>query len=735
LKSLIIFLIYLAIFINIINAQEHITIEGIVTGDNNKPLAYVNVYLAGTFDGTMTAEDGSFRFTTKKTGEADLVVSIVGYEQHTRTLNLEPRERYSFTIRLRSKAVETQTVVISASSFGSEEGKGLVVSPMDILMTPGGAADIFQTLKTLPGLTQVSESAELYVRGGNPTETITLLDGSSLYHPYTFESAYGGLFSNINTNIISGMYFSSGGFSVKYGNVLSGVLDMQTHNEPAHTAYNIGLNLAGGGVSAHVPVISTRLGIRVEARQSFTDPVMWLNGSQNEFTVMPRSRDIGALVSGRYSDTGRIKLYILAAQDKQGVNVRRAEYNGAFDGASNNYLINFHHTEAITSRLIAKTSLSAGRYTGSWKLGVLDLERIDDVYKFRTDAEYFYSSKWRLLFGTEIEHRTFSYLGRVPENEYNLRPDAPAAVIDVQYGGSRAGGYAELELPGLFGYPKLSAVAGLRFDYIDNLDLLWFDPRVTLGYAIGSNSTVRTSFGIFQQTPDPRLYDPALGNQDLKPMRAVHYIAAYDYAPSSNTNFRVELYHKEYDRLPLEHPELHYNNGGYGYARGVDVMAKGRPLPRLDGWISYGFVDTKRKWLDYEEYAPSSYDVTHNLTLIAMYRITDAFRTGVNFKYATGRPFTPVNGSVYREGYDVYEPVYGPRNSERYDNFRRLDLRFMYFRQLFGRYFTVFYFEAINVLDINNLFGYTHSRDYSKREEIQSYFGRRTVVFGVAVNL
>ncbi len=734
-KSLyIIVFVYAALVLNIYS-QTPAVIEGIVTGDNNEPLPYVNVYIAGTFDGSMTAEDGSFSFITKKTGEVELVASIVGYEQHTRTLNLEESKHYTYTIRLRSKALETQTVVISASSYGTEEGKGLVVSPMDILMTPGGAADIFQTLKTLPGLTQVSESAELYVRGGNPTETVTLLDGASLYHPYTFESAYGGLFSNINTNIIRGMYFSSGGFSAKYGNVLSGVLDMQTHNEPAHTAYNIGLNLAGGGLSAHVPVAGSRLGVRVDARQSYTGPVMWLNGSQDEFTVMPRSRDIGALVSGRYSDTGRIKLYMLAAQDKQGVHVRRAEYNGAFDGESGNYLINLHHSDAITSRLVARTSLSASRYTGLWKLGVLDLERADDVYKIRTDAEYFYSSKWRLLFGAEAEYRTFSYMGRIPDEDYNIRPGAPSTVIDVEYGGSRTGGYAELELPGLFGYRNLSAVAGVRFDYIDELDLLWFDPRVTLGYAVGSNSTVRTSFGIFQQTPDPRLYDPALGNPDLKPMRAVHYIAAYDYAPSSNTNFRVELYHKEYDRLPLEHPELNYDNGGYGYARGIDIMAKGRLLPRLEGWISYGFVDTKRKWLDYEEYAPSSYDVTHNLTLIATYRITDAFRTGVNFKYATGRPFTPVTGSVYREEYDVYEPVYGPKNSERYNNFRRLDLRFMYFRQLFGRYFTVFFLEAINVLDINNLFGYTFSRDYSEREEIQSYFGRRTVVFGVAVNL
>jgi len=47
----------------------------------------------------------------------------------------------------------------------------------------------------------------------------------------------------------------------------------------------------------------------------------------------------------------------------------------------------------------------------------------------------------------------------------------------------------------------------------------------------------------------------------------------------------------------------------------------------------------------HEEYSPSSYDITHNLTLIATYRLSDALRMGVNFKYATGSPFTPVVGS------------------------------------------------------------------------------------------
>jgi hypothetical protein len=80
--------------------------------------------------------------------------------------------------------------------------------------------------------------------------------------------------------------------------------------------------------------------------------------------------------------------------------------------------------------------------------------------------------------------------------------------------------------------------------------------------------------------------------------------------------------------------------------------------------------------------------------------------------------------------------VCGSEDSVYYQDFNHLDAWLMHFRQLFGRYFTVFYPEAITVLDIKNLFGYTDSRDYSEREAIQSYF-RETVggVLGVAVNL
>ncbi|MEE9430952.1 MAG: hypothetical protein V3V16_07935 [Melioribacteraceae bacterium] len=111
------------------------------------------------------------------------------------------------------------------------------------------------------------------------------------------------------------------------------------------------------------------------------------------------------------------------------------------------------------------------------------------------------------------------------------------------------------------------------------------------------------------------------------------------------------------------------------------------------------------------------------------------WQLGINYKYATGRPFTPITSSTYRELQKIYEPVYGLDNSDRYPDYQRLDFRVTHLSQLFGKYFTVFYLEALNVLNINNLFGYTYNQDYTERTVVKSYFGRRTIVLGMQINL
>ncbi len=710
------------------------TISGIINDEAGNPLSYVNVFVLDSYDGTTTNEQGMFKFNTSVAGNAVLSVSLVGYEKHLQPVILNGN-LINETITLSSTFIETNDVVVTASSYGSEKEKGVVLTRMDIVTTPGGAADIFQALKTLPGITLVSESAELYVRGGDPNETITLIDQASINHPYTFESAYGGLFSNINTSSIKGMYFSSGGFSAKYGNALSGVLELETKNEPSATLINLGLSLASADFIADLPIIENKFGVSFNVRESFTKPLFLVNGGIDEFTLVPRSRDVNLNAVYKISSTGRLKLFALLGEDNQGVNVSRPGYKDEFEGKSNSYFFNLQYSDIIGTKLLHKSSVSLSNFMSNWKLGILDLTRKDFNYKLRNDFELRVSSSIKLAFGFEAENRNAKYNGVIPSEDYDFRKEADGEVLNTKFRMSRYGGYLESEVSNLFGVKKVFSVAGIRYDNIPQLNTGWVDPRLSLGYKLTDNTTLSFGWGIFHQHADPRLYSQSDGNPELKPMRADHYILSFGHKFANNGSFRIEAYYKKYSNLPLEDETVNYNNDGYGFAKGIDFMLKGILFDVIDGWISYGIINTKRQWLNFENLTSSDFDITNNFTLIAKYMLTPSVQLGINYKYATGKPFTPIIAANYIETMNIFEPIYGVDNSNRLPDYHRLDFRVTYLTTLLDKYFCVFFVEAINILNIKNIFNYSYNFDYSVKSDVESFFGRRTIVFGTQINL
>ena len=728
----IIFLLML-FFGQLLSGQTKVKIEGKITDEKNNPLSYVNIFLLNTTDGTMSDEEGNFFFVSSLKGKAVLTASIVGYEKFQQEIELSDK-KIEINIRLSEKAVNLKEAVVTGSSYGSEKEKGLVISRLDILTTPGGAADIFQSLKTLPGLTQVSESAELYIRGGDPIESLTMIDGALAYHPYTFESAYGGLFSNLSQTVVKGMYFSSGGFSAKYGNALSGVLDIETRNQPDNYKYQVGLSIANASLSVDFPIDKNNLGLYFDIRQSFTKPIFWLNGGLDRLTVTPASRNATGGIVYSYSQTGRLKLFGIFADDEQGVKVERAEYNGTFNGNSKNYFANLQNTDILLDFVVMKNSLSYNKYSNEWQFGLLDLTKTDYVYSFRNDFELSVTTSNKILFGGEIENRKVNYLGKIPEDDFNIKPDAQAKIIDASFSGARFGTYTEFQSANPLGLNNFSISAGLRYDKIPGLNLSWIDPRASFGYRLNDKSTLKFGWGIFHQLPDPQLFRPVDGNPNLKSMRAEHFILSYDYSIDEQNSFRAELYHKKYSDLPKENDVLNYDNSGNGFANGVDIILKGNLPLNITGWISYGYINTKRLWMDFDELTSSSFDITHNLTLVLKYNLSDSWQIGVNAKYATGRPYTPVASSIYRNDLNIYEPVYASTNSGRFPDYKRVDLRITYFNQLFGTIPVVAFMEGLNILNFQNIFGYAYSGNYSERKEIQSYFGRRMLVLGFMLN-
>ncbi|MFQ5753446.1 MAG: TonB-dependent receptor plug domain-containing protein, partial [bacterium] len=316
--------------------------------------------------------------------------------------------------------------------------------------------------------------------------------------------------------------------------------------------------------------------------------------------------------------------------------------------------------------------------------------------------------------------------------------EAEVISLDSKYDAIRTGGYVESELQVFRGvFTKI----GLRTDHHNLSAQITLDPRASLYYQISGSSNLRVSWGIYHQFPVPLLYAPAYGNPDLKSQRSVHYILGYEHQ-LHDSHFRVEFYYKDYDNLVIENEVLEYMNKGYGYARGFDLFFKHGVLfqNKFNGWLSYSFLQSKRlqtretKTGVVEEYAVSPFDITHNRTLVAKFSVTNRFSVGFTYRFATGRPFTPVVEAQKHPEFDFYIPFEGAVNSERLPNFQRLDSSLSYLLPLKQNNFAVFYLALSNVLNRQNVLGIDYSFDYSQRTPRTTNFSR-FVYFGVTVNL
>jgi hypothetical protein len=67
------------------------------------------------------------------------------------------------------------------------------------------------------------------------------------------------------------------------------------------------------------------------------------------------------------------------------------------------------------------------------------------------------------------------------------------------------------------------------------------------------------------------------------------------------------------------------------------------------------------------------------LTLVGKVRLIQFLSAGLTFRYATGRPVTPIIGAIRNEPFDFYEPIEGPVNAERLPPCQRLDGSLSYY--------------------------------------------------------
>ncbi|MGH7490862.1 MAG: TonB-dependent receptor [bacterium] len=713
-------------------------VTGKVSDDRGQALPFANVQIVDSFEGGASNHAGRFIFATRKHGEARARATRMGYETVEHSLRLPPGDTAHVDFVLHETIINMKEAVVTASAFVTgDEGKGVTLRRLEVVTTPGAAADIFLAIKTFPGVAMVDEGSGLFVRGGDVSETVTLLDQATVVHPYKYESPTGGVFGTISPFLVSGTFFSAGGFSARYGNALSGILAMESQNLPAGSAYTFNLGLAAASLGAQIELVPNKLGVRLTGNRSFTEAMFRLNGQKDEFAVTPRGNDGNLSLIYQYSPTGRVKFFNYAESNRLGVHVDQPSFEGIYRGEENNQLHNLQWLEMWQGWLV-KTSLSFNRYGAKRQLGNLSVRPRDDTYKWRFDVEKEWSPRFRFAWGGEVERMTNRFQGSVPQNENVLDPDASVYHLDEEYSAQREGAFAEIEAQLS---RRWTGSAGVRADHHDLAAETTVAPRISLRYAFSRQTHLRCAWGLYHQFPQPYLFNPESGAPGLASQRAQHFILGIEHQ-RQNTLVRAEAYYKPYKHLIVEDFEEHYSNRGEGSARGFDFFCKyGAFLQtRLNGWLSYSFLKARRLQardmgnLYVYEHAPSPFDITHNLTIVGKLRVIQFLSTGLTYRYATGRPFTPIAGANRNDEFGYYQPIEGPVNSERLPAFQRLDASLSYYLPYGAGHSATFYLAVSNVLNRANVLGYEYSADYVTRTPRTTNY-RRFIYFGVTATL
>jgi vitamin B12 transporter len=718
--------------------QERAKIAGVIRDGDGAPLPMVNVQMEGTYDGDATDPKGKFAFTTRTLGKGVVRASLIGYEPVNLTVTLSGGDSIFLNIEMKETLVMLGEVVVTGSAFTiGDEPKALTLQSLDVITTPGTSADLLHAIQTLPGVAAVDEGAGLFVRGGDVSETTILLDQATVVHPYKFESPTGGYFGSIPPFLLGGTFFSSGGFSARYGNTLSGVLAMESMNMPATFTTFAGLGLAVGSLGVNIPIIGNSLGIRISGNKSFTDAMLRMNGTRGRFTIPPDGFDGNLSVIWKYSPHDQIKFFNFVNTDRIGVQVDEPSFTGVYESREVNRLHNLQWSR-VMQRWLMKGSLSLNRFYTEQELGNLRLKPSNIAYKARFDAEGNLDDEHRLSVGVECEKMTNRYEGTVPLNPAVLDPNASTYALDEEYSAVRVGAYSEFQSALS---RRVVASLGVRSDYYDLSEEAVVDPRVSCRYDFSKEMHARVAWGIYHQFAQPYLYNRVTGNPQLSSQEAQHVVAGVEYS-TELLMCRVEAYQKRYSHLVLRAAPTHYVNIGDGTAAGFDFFFKYGGFLRtpISGWISYSFLRARRlqsrdlvQRIVYER-APSPFDITYNLTVVSKIRLIQLVTCGLTFRYATGVPVTPIIGAIQAEGGDYYEPIQGPVNSERMPAFCRLDATVACFLPFGDSNSATFYFSVSNVLNRANPVAYEYSADYTQRR-LRTTDYRRFIYFGVSVSL
>ena len=702
--------ITLLLFPLLLRAQTRHTVSGTIRdAASGETLIGASVLLLEQPRSAVLSNSYGFYSVNAVTGHYKLVISFAGYSSDT--VNVDLDRDVTLDVQLSAGSGQLQAVVVTGNRDNNQVSRPLMgvqkLSVTEIRDIPVifGEKDILKTIQLLPGVQSAGDGNRgFYVRGGAIDQNLILLDGATVYDP----SHLLGFFSVFNSDAIKDVTLYKGAIPAEYGGRLSSVLDVKMNdgNSKDYSASG-GIGLIDSRLTVEGPIKKDEGSFIVSARRTYADLFLKLSKDTNTNRNSLYFYDLNVKANYKLGEKDHLYLSGYFGQDHLGV-------SNSFDLTYGNATGTLRWNHILNSRLFSNTSLIFSKY--SYTIGIASGNNdigIDSYIKdlhFKEDLEYFINSGSKLNFGVDVIDHTISpgvISASESSNLNNLHiPDKHALEtalyinhdlslsekVNVNYG-LRAGLFTVLG-PGTFYTYDSSGNTVDSTKYAGGSTVINYfnlEPRFSMSYKVTDNSSVKASYARTTQNlhllsnstssnptdvwvPNSNNVKPEIGDQvSLGYYRNLH---------SDTYEVSAEVYYRYMQN------QIDYKNGaqliantyvesqliyGHGRAYGLELYAR-KKVGQLTGWISYTLSRTERQFPGVNNYSwyPATQDRTHDLSVVAIYKINDKWTLSSDFVYYTGNAVTWPSGKYDVQGQVAF--LYSQRNAYRMPPYNRLDI-------------------------------------------------------------
>ncbi|MCU7514353.1 MAG: TonB-dependent receptor [Ignavibacteria bacterium] len=677
--------------------------------------------------GSTSNQYGYFAIPNVQSGKFLLVARRLGYRPLIKELPAGGKEPViRIDLELEPQDIRLQEVVVKGKKSESGEVSSVDVSPGLLSQLPSlsGEIDLFRSLQMLPGLTQNNElSSGLYVRGGSPDETLTLLDGVVVYNP----SHLGNFASTFNSDALQNVRLIKGAYPAEYGGRLSSVLDIKLRSGSRDKHKGIlGLGIINSHLTLEGPMDDNSTYI-LSGRKMYYDAFQKMT-DKNGMAPRYNFYDINSKFSFNASGNDIVSLSALLSRDQ----IYSSPSNQVnYDIQWQNAIVSLNWSQVLSNSRFSNTSFSYVSYNFK--------SILDDTTSRVTTSDYYSSSELQdLVFKKDVEfYLSENNLGKLgldlSLHDYKLiYSDVYSELIERSLGNEKeimnfeAAVYlqSEWQVSSRF---KLSP--GLRLYYFNDQKKLKYEPRLSMAYSLTDEATIKGAFSVTNQflhmivrndiSLPTDLWYPSTNR--VEPSSSRQYVLGVDsYFWQKEYLFSVEGYYKDMKNLYEFKDNARYNpqstvvdlfTKGNGEAYGVEFFLN-KISGDLSGWIGYTLSWTRRKFdeLNAGQIFYPRYDRRHDISVLAAYKISESLTFSLTWTFATGQGYTlPVSqyqiGSIDLDPNKRVQFDYTARNAYKLPDYHKLDLNVTY-RFYLSELQLETYLNIYNVYDRKNPFAY-----------------------------